>query len=163
MTTVLLQEIDRFNISLKNIHESLVNLAKAIKGLVVMSEELENVFNALMANLVPKLWEKKSFLSIKPLPSYIADYQRRIDFIENWAEHSYPNSYWLSGFYFPQAFLTGILQTHARKKTLPIDALKIDFQVLDKYIIQQDLFEKSQRQQPVSLNKYKKLLFHLFD
>uniref|UniRef100_A0A1A9V6M7 AAA+ ATPase domain-containing protein n=1 Tax=Glossina austeni TaxID=7395 RepID=A0A1A9V6M7_GLOAU len=142
LTTVLVQEVDRYNISLKNLHESLVNLGKAIKGLVVMSDELESVFNALLANLVPKLWEKKSFLSIKPLPSYIADFQRRIEFIQNWAVNGNPRSYWLSGFYFPQSFLTGVLQTHARKKVLPIDALKIDFNVLDITLIQQEFFER---------------------
>ncbi|XP_073833430.1 dynein heavy chain at 16F isoform X2 [Musca autumnalis] len=142
LTTVLVQEIDRYNISLRLIHDSLVNLAKAIKGLVVMSEELEEVFKSLLANMVPKLWEKKSFLSIKPLPSYIADFQRRIDFIQNWADAGNPKSFWISGFYFPQSFLTGVLQTHARKRILPIDALKIDFQVIDRVLVQQEFFER---------------------
>uniref|UniRef100_A0A1B0FG22 AAA+ ATPase domain-containing protein n=1 Tax=Glossina morsitans morsitans TaxID=37546 RepID=A0A1B0FG22_GLOMM len=142
LTTVLVQEVDRYNISLKNLHETLVNLGKAIKGLVVMSDELESVFTALLANLVPRLWEKKSFLSIKPLPSYIADFQRRIEFIQSWAVNGNPRSYWISGFYFPQSFLTGVLQTHARKKVLPIDALKIDFKILDITLIQQEFFER---------------------
>ena len=139
---MLVQEVDRYNNSLRLIHNSLVNLRKAIKGLVVMSEELEEVFQSLLANLVPKLWEKKSFLSIKPLPSYIADFQRRIDFIQNWVIEGNPRSFWISGFYFPQSFLTGILQTYARKKVLPIDELKIDFKVLENVLVQQDFFER---------------------
>lgn len=142
LTTVLIQEIDRYNISLHLVHDSLVNLRKAIKGLVVMSEELEEVFKSLLVNVVPKLWEKKSFLSIKPLPSYIADFQRRIDFIQNWAQSGNPKSFWISGFYFPQSFLTGVLQTYARKRILPIDALKIDFQVTERVLVQQDFFER---------------------
>lgn len=142
LTTVLVQEIDRYNISLRVVHESLVNLAKAIKGLVVMSEELEEVFKSLLANLVPKLWEKKSFLSIKPLPSYVADFQRRLDFIQTWTDLGNPRSFWISGFYFPQSFLTGVLQTHARKRVLPIDALKIDFQVMERILVQQEFFER---------------------
>ncbi|XP_043065698.2 dynein axonemal heavy chain 6 [Drosophila bipectinata] len=141
LTIVLVQEIDRFNISLGIIHDSLANLSKAIKGLVVMSEELENVFKALLANLVPASWAKRSFLSIKPLPSYIADFQRRIDFIQQWAENGAPRSYWISGFFFPQSFLTGILQTYARRRILPIDSLKIDFEIVEKELIQQDFFE----------------------
>ncbi|XP_075157385.1 dynein heavy chain at 16F [Haematobia irritans] len=142
LTTVLVQEVDRYNISLHVIHDSLVNLGKAIKGLVVMSDELEEVFKSLLANIVPKLWEKKSFLSIKPLPSYIADFQRRLDFIQNWVYAGNPKSFWLSGFYFPQSFLTGVLQTHARKRVLPIDALKIDFKVMERLLVQQEFFER---------------------
>lgn len=52
LTTVLLQEIDRFNKLLKLIHNSLTNLQKAIKGFVVMSESLEQVFTAFLNNQV---------------------------------------------------------------------------------------------------------------
>ncbi|KAH8299235.1 hypothetical protein KR044_006570, partial [Drosophila immigrans] len=141
LTTVLVQEIDRFNIALGIIHDSLANLAKAIKGLVVMSEDLEMVFRALLANLVPVMWAKRSFLSIKPLPNYIVDFQRRIDFIQHWAENGAPRSYWISGFFFPQSFLTGVLQTYARRRVLPIDSLKIDFQIIEMELTQQDFFE----------------------
>lgn len=47
-----MQEIDRFNKLLKLIHVSLYNLQKAIKGFVVMSETLEEVFTAFMNNQV---------------------------------------------------------------------------------------------------------------
>ncbi|BFG02702.1 dynein heavy chain 6 axonemal [Drosophila madeirensis] len=141
LTTVLVQEIDRFNIALGIVYDSLANLAKAIKGLVVMSEELENVFKALLANLVPASWAKRSFLSIKPLPNYITDFQRRIDFIQHWAENGAPRSYWISGFFFPQSFLTGVLQTYARRRVLPIDSLKIDFDIVERELVQQDFFE----------------------
>lgn len=141
LTTVLVQEIDRFNIALGIIHDSLINLSKAIKGLVVMSEDLEMVFRALLANMVPASWAKRSFLSVKPLPNYIVDFQRRIDFIQHWAENGAPRSYWISGFFFPQSFLTGILQTYARRRVLPIDSLKIDFQIVELELVQQDFFE----------------------
>jgi len=38
----------------------LVNIGKAIKGEVVMSQDLEAVGNALFDNQVPALWAKKS-------------------------------------------------------------------------------------------------------
>lgn len=52
LTTVLIHEVDRYNILLKKIHQSIDNLQKAIKGFVVMSEELESVFVAFVHNQV---------------------------------------------------------------------------------------------------------------
>lgn len=36
----------------------------------------------------------------------------------------------MSGFYFPQGFLTGVLQTHSRQYKIPIDTLSFKFKVL---------------------------------
>lgn len=56
-----------------------------------------------------------------------------------WIRSGHPTSYWLSGFYFPQGFLTGALQTHARKYNLPIDQLKFDFITRALLIDQEDI------------------------
>ena len=41
-----------------------------------------------------------------------------------------PYSFWMSGFYFPQGFLTGVLQAHSRSYKIPIDTLSFKFRVL---------------------------------
>ncbi|CAH1104335.1 unnamed protein product, partial [Psylliodes chrysocephalus] len=139
LTTVLTQEVDRYNKLLKLIHNSMNQLKKALKGLVVMSDALEEVFTSFMNNMVPGMWNKIAYNSLKSLGSWTRDLILRLDFIYIWVRYGNPTSYWLSGFYFPQGFLTGVLQTHARKYNLPIDELKYDFKIYNFVIDQESI------------------------
>ncbi|EDV21418.1 uncharacterized protein TRIADDRAFT_60039 [Trichoplax adhaerens] len=104
---------------------------KDITGQIIMSAELESAFDCLLAGKVPNAWMKKSYPSLKPLGGYILDLFARLQFFQEWVANGHPTVYWLSGFYFTQSFLTGILQNHSRKAKIPIDLLSFDFQVLD--------------------------------
>lgn len=52
MNTVLCQELVRFNRLLEVIHSSLGSLQKALKGLVLMSDDLEKLGNSMFDNKV---------------------------------------------------------------------------------------------------------------
>ena len=52
-----MQEVERFNKLIKVMKKSLSDLQKAIKGTVVMSIQLENMFLAFLDKKVPELWE----------------------------------------------------------------------------------------------------------
>lgn len=56
-----------------------------------------------------------------------------------------PISFWISGMSFPQGFITGMLQTHARKYNTPIDQLKLDF-APTKVLLDQEAIESAHRQ-----------------
>lgn len=134
MNTVVNQEALRFNKLLIRVRASLVDIGKAVKGLVIMGPDLEDVANGILLNKQPAFWQKNSYPSLKPMSSYVADLVARMNFFTDWMENGHPANYWLSGFFFTQSFLTGQLQNFARKKKFPIDTLIWTFHFLKREI-----------------------------
>lgn len=127
LSTVLVQEYTRFNRLLTVMRNSLILLKKAIRGFIVMSEELDSMYSSFQNGKVPRNWEKVAYPSLKPLTSWYADLIERVAFMNNWLVNGQPTSFWMSGFFFPQGFMTGCLQTHARNYKIAIDKLAFSF------------------------------------
>ena len=57
-------QISRYNKLLATIKSSLIELERGIKGLVVMSSDLEETFNYIYDVRVPPLWGKVSYILV---------------------------------------------------------------------------------------------------
>ncbi|NWV36400.1 DYH1 protein, partial [Grantiella picta] len=134
MNTVLVQEVIRYNKLLEEVAQTLKDLLKALKGLVVMSSRLELMASSLYNNTVPELWNAKAYPSLKPLASWVNDLVQRIEFLQTWISQGIPSVFWISGFFFPQAFLTGTLQNFARKSVISIDTISFSFKVMKEAV-----------------------------
>ena len=127
MNTVLFQECVRYNAMLAEMKVSLIQVQRALLGEVVMDEMLDAMATSIFDNIVPKNWSSCGFLSMKPLASWIVDCNARISFLNEWYEKGTPIVFWVSGFFFPQAFLTGTMQNYARQQKIAIDKLSFEF------------------------------------
>jgi dynein heavy chain len=130
LNSVLQQELMRYNNLLNIVQISLKNLIDAINGDAVMTYDLENILDKIYDNKIPKNIEKVSYPSLKSFSSWFNDLFDRLKFMQKWIDEGIPVSFWISGFFFTQSFLTGILQNYARKTKIAIDELKYDFTIM---------------------------------
>jgi len=117
------QEYERLVKMIGVIKRSLTMLGKALKGIVLMSSDMEEMYNAFLQQKVPSNWQKVAYPCMKPLNSWVSDFICRIHFLTSWLTQGPPKSFWISAFFFPQGFMTAALQLHARKTKIPIDEL----------------------------------------
>jgi dynein heavy chain len=122
--------MEKYNLLIGVMKESLEEIELAIGGYIVMSEELDAMFVALQNGRVPGNWTKVGFLSLKPLAPWFTETKERVEMFRQWLVEGPPNAFWLSGFFFPQGFMTGCLQTHARQHKIPIDKLTFGFEIM---------------------------------
>lgn len=121
----LSQELIRFNGLIEVMISTLKQLQRAIKGEVVMSGDLEVMYNCFVFQKVPPSWEEAGYPCLKPLPSWVEDFMGRIDFMNKWLINGPRPAYWLSGFFFPQGFMTAVKQTFSRDFKIAVDTLRI--------------------------------------
>merc|ERR1711988_1986536 len=97
----------------------MINLQLAIKGEVVLTEALVQVMNDLFDARVPHPWVYTlggtEFSWILPtLGLWFNSLYRRQAQYTAWLERGRPNTFWMTGFFNPQGFLTGMKQEVTR-------------------------------------------------
>lgn len=98
-----------------------------------MSDELDKMYQSFLNNKVPENWSEIAYPSLKPLSSWIENLKERITFFKTWLLNGKPKAYWMPSFFFPQGFLTSLLQQYARKHKIAIDELSFKFDFTDSY------------------------------
>jgi dynein heavy chain len=131
MNSVLVQEIQRFSPLTALIRTSLEGLLQTIRGEQVASSASEELFYSVLHGEIPKAWLSLSYPSKRSLASYVTDLLLRLAAVEQWVARGPPPAFWLPGFFFPQSFLSAILQGYARRNALAIDHLELAFEFGD--------------------------------
>jgi dynein heavy chain len=127
LNVVLVQEIQRYHVLLRRLRTGLDQLESGLKGLVVISPELEGIQVALRENKVPAAWAF-AYFSLKPLANWFEDLRARYDFLAVWSQKGIPFHFWIGAFTYPTGFTTSLLQRFSRKASgAPIDKLEFDF------------------------------------
>ena len=128
---VALQECQRMNNLLSEIRRSLMELDKGKKGILNMSQPMEDLSTAIGINQWPGRnpystcqWEAKAWPSMKTLASEFNDMLDRVTQLSTWSsELVTPLSVWLPGLFNPTAYLTAVMQVTARNTGAPLDQM----------------------------------------
>eukprot|EP00744_Colponema_vietnamica_P002494 GILI01003899.1.p1 GENE.GILI01003899.1~~GILI01003899.1.p1 ORF type:complete len:1783 (+),score=399.51 GILI01003899.1:800-5350(+) len=143
LSTVLSHELVKYNKLLAKIKWSLAELQRALKGLTVLSEDLDRMYQSFLNDKVPQIWSAVSYASLKPLGAWFKDLCNRIQFIRTWVQKGEPTCFWLSGFFNPSAFMTGMLQAFSRAEGVSVDKLGFSFKIVNES--EKDITEQPHR------------------
>jgi len=107
---VCLQECERMNLLTFTIRKSLEDLAAGLSGALNVTEDMEDLANALFVNKQPGPWVKYAYFSNQDLLGWFDDLLKRITQLDEYSEEFIqPKSLWISGLFNPMSFLTAIM------------------------------------------------------
>lgn len=119
--TVLLQELERFNVLLEVMTRTLCDLQRALKGVIGMNDSLDAISSSLFNGFVPDAWKIRAPQTLKKLTSWIDHFKRRHQQYFDWDDKEEPKVMWLSGLHTPASYLTALVQTSCRAKGWALD------------------------------------------
>lgn len=111
---------------------SLLDLLRALKGEIGMSESLDKLGDALYNGFLPEMWARLAPDTEKPLGSWVNHFKKREKQYVDWITMGDPKVMWLSGLHIPESYLTALIQTTCRAKGWPLDKSTL-YTVVTKY------------------------------
>ena len=131
---VFLQECEYMSILIDEILKSLADLELAFKGELTMTDQMENLMDAVYLDNVPDKWTKLAFPSTRGLTSWLINLKHRIDQLNVWKEDPSVRLriVFLNRLKNPQSFLTAVRQKSSRDNGFELDKLYIQTEVTKK-------------------------------
>lgn len=121
MNVFLFQELQRFQLVLTNVRTTMSDMVLAIDGQIIMTPEIVACIDSVSDFRVPKKWQfdptgvEISWLT-PGLASWLKGLIDRHFQLHTWLFKERPQSYWLTGFFNPQGFLTAMKQEVTRQR-----------------------------------------------
>ncbi|TNN84661.1 Dynein heavy chain 5, axonemal [Liparis tanakae] len=132
MNIFLRQEVDRMQRIIGVVYTSLTDLKLAIDGTIIMSENLRDALDNIFDARVPNLWRKISWES-STLGFWFTELLDRNKQFHSWVFKRRPCSFWMTGFFNPQGFLTAMRQEVTRANAgWALDTITLHNKVLKK-------------------------------
>jgi dynein heavy chain len=116
----LRQEIEQLQHVIGIVRKTMLDMVAAIDGTIIMTADLVNAINMVYDFRVPSKWQFQAGAEISWLTPSLAGWIKglidRHYQLDNWLQKgSRPISFWLTGFYNPQGFLTAVMQEVTRQ------------------------------------------------
>uniref|UniRef100_A0A3B4Z926 Dynein axonemal heavy chain 8 n=1 Tax=Stegastes partitus TaxID=144197 RepID=A0A3B4Z926_9TELE len=130
MNVFLGQEVDRMQRVISVVRTSLTDLKLAIDGTIIMSENLRDALDNIFDARVPNLWRRISWES-STLGFWFTELLERNKQFYSWVFGGRPKTFWMTGFFNPQGFLTAMRQEVTRaNKGWALDTVTLNNKVL---------------------------------
>jgi dynein heavy chain len=117
----LSQELQRFQMVLGIVRGTMISMMEAIDGNISMTPEIVDSINQVYDFRVPRKWQydptgaEISWLTVS-LAGWIKGLLDRYHQLNGWISKERPPSFWLTGFFNPQGFLTSMKQEVTRQR-----------------------------------------------
>ena len=121
LNAFLSQELVRFQKILTKVRITMKNIILAVDGTIIMTPDIVNAIGSIYDLRVPKDWcydptgAEISWLT-PTLGGWLDGLKNRYTQLNGWYSSGRPPSFWLTGFFNPQGFLTGMKQELTRMK-----------------------------------------------